>query len=79
MWLLAQWSKSVPTVKCRDNYIFGCSEAFSNKTLYGDWLCFHYCDQIFWIMFANRLDNEFEGGEMEKWGSFRNSMYGNLQ
>ena len=30
-------------------------------------------------MFANRLDNAFEGGEMEKWGSFRNSMYGNLQ
>ena len=25
------------------------------------------------------LENEFEGGKMEKWGSFWNSMYGSLQ
>ena len=76
MWLLAQWSKSLPIVKCRDNYIFGCSEAFWKKILYGVWLCFDYCDQIFLIMFANPRQ-WFEGGKMEKWGSIWNSIYEN--
>ena len=41
---------------------------------------------MFWLLWSNLLDyvqlildNEFEGGKMEKWGSFRNSIYGNLQ
>ena len=36
--------------------------------------------QIFLIMFSLLiLENEFEGGKMEKWGSFWNSMYESLQ